>query len=350
MTNAPDPLDRLVGEATELLAADIQREQRWLAPDFAAVIEEAHARDPKRVSKEALAEAQGLAPVVGLRSDTAMRLSSRDQAEFSALLAEARADIDLDVAVQRDLGPPPMAVPADRRNGARWLAWIVAAAALAALAFGLRPLLTLRDDTPATSAIQAPFHDQDASPRYEALPGEPEPATRRSGRTAAPTPEPLPEPTPEPTAQSEVPVPEVMPDVPKARTRSRPAGESLADRLRRLDAEAEAMWQGGDLAGAESRYREIVALAPGGRAADLAYGDLFSLARQRHGADQEAALWREYLKSFPRGRYADDARAGLCRRAEGETRGGCWEAYLRDFPDGVHRRQAERVRGDTEGD
>jgi hypothetical protein len=120
----------------------------------------------------------------------------------------------------------------------------------------------------------------------------------------------------------------------------KPRPEKPGERLRRLDREAEAKWEAGDLAGAEALYREIVAGAPGARAADLAYGDLFSLARQRHGADHEVALWREYLQVFPRGRYADDARAGLCRRADDDARATCWRAYLADFPGGVHRHQA----------
>ena len=82
---------------------------------------------------------------------------------------------------------------------------------------------------------------------------------------------------------------------------------------------------------------------PSSRAADLSYGDLFTLARQRSGPAQEQALWREYLAAFPRGRYADDARAGLCRRAEPDERAACWQQYLTDFPAGVHRPQAERA-------
>ncbi len=50
---------------------------------------------------------------------------------------------------------------------------------------------------------------------------------------------------------------------------------------------------------------------------------------------------------FPRGRYADDARAGLCRRAASDERDACWQQYLTDFPAGVHRPQAERALGDA---
>lgn len=346
--------DALVSEAAASLAEALAREQRSLAPDFAAVVEEAHARDPKRVPAAALAEVRALAPVVDLRSDAATRPPRREQAEFAALLAEARAEIDADTAAAAAAGPPGVPVLEVRRGPRRAWAWLAAAAAIAGLAFGLRPLLT-RGEATDESALQAPWQDQASPPRHEVAP-TPAPAQPRVlPRPAGPALEVAPE---------EPPVAPVEPSRPieddgKGRSKetgsrehvskgpARPRGETPAERLRRLDGEAEAKWQAGDLAGAEALYREIAALAPGGRAADLAYGDLFSLARQRYGADQEVALWREYLQLFPRGRYADDARAGLCRRAADDAR-ACWSAYVTDFPDGVHRRQAARVLAEAE--
>lgn len=362
-----DAFEALLGEAREALESDLQREQKWLMPDFAALVEEAHARDPSRVPASALAEARELAPVVELRSDSAMRLSKRDQGEFAALLAQARGDIDADVAAVRAGGAPPMAVPSVRSSRTRAWAWVAAAAAVAALAFGVRPLLS-RGEATDVSAIQAPWQDQASPPRHEVEPAPAPAPVIRQERQPAPevasevVPEVGPEPAPEvPEPAPDVPEPALAPDKHEDRSertapqeqvhkirRAKPAGESAADRLSRLDAEAEALWHSGDLAGAEARYREIVGLAPGSRAADLAYGDLFSLARQRRGADHEAELWREYLKMFPRGRYADDARAGLCRRAEGDERASCWRAYLEEFPGGVHRHQAARVLGESE--
>ena len=202
-----------------------------------------------------------------------------------------------------------------------------------------------REHAVEANQVQPWSRHQGRKPLHEVTPApEPAPVVRR-----APEPEPeVAPPAPAPAVEVEDEVEETGPKEPVAKARPKPAAESKADRLRRLDAEAEALWQAGDLAGAEARYREIVQLAPGARAADLAYGDLFSLARQRHGADEEAALWRAYLEVFPRGRYADDARAGLCRRAAGEERRACWQAYLADFPAGVHRNQAARVLGEAE--
>ena len=77
------------------------------------------------------------------------------------------------------------------------------------------------------------------------------------------------------------------------------------------------------------------------RAAEAAYGDLFALER-RLGGDA-VTLWRAYLRQFPRGRYADDARAGVCRREPAADRGQCWTEYLAAHPDGAHRREAEQA-------
>ncbi|WAS94288.1 tetratricopeptide repeat protein [Nannocystis punicea] len=340
-------LDALVDAAATDLAEAMRRD--LLAPDFAAVVAEAHARDPKRVPAAALVEVRGLAPVAQLRGDASGRVPPREQAEFAALLAAARAEIDHDCARVRAAGPPPVPVPGARRSATRPWMWLAAAAAIGALAFGARPLLTRGSMGPDT-ANQAPFHDQADAPRHEVAPAPAPTRVERArpvAREAEVAPVIAPEVAPAPEAFSED-VPKGMPE--KAglkgqleKSPARPRGESLVERLRRLDGEAEAKWEAGDLAGAEALYRQIAGLAPGSRAADLAYGDLFSLARQRHGGDQEVALWREYLQAFPRGRYADDARAGLCRRADEALRAACWRDYVADFPNGVHRHQAARV-------
>lgn len=67
------------------------------------------------------------------------------------------------------------------------------------------------------------------------------------------------------------------------------------------------------------------------------------LARQIRGGDGQVAVWREYLAAFPAGRFADDARAGLCQRAPADARAACWREYLERHPAGSHRRQAEAV-------
>ena len=123
---------------------------------------------------------------------------------------------------------------------------------------------------------------------------------------------------------------------PRARTRPAlpSAGPSLED-------EAQALWERGELAAAEQKLRQVLAVAGRGARAELAYGDLFALVRQLRGADGQVEVWREYLRSFPAGRFADDVRAGLCLRAAAEQRGECWRDYLEHHPRGIHRAQAE---------
>ena len=119
------------------------------------------------------------------------------------------------------------------------------------------------------------------------------------------------------------------------------AGEDLVARLRRLDDEAEALLHAGDLAGADERYVEIVAIGGVRPAVEHAFVDRFGLARVRRDLASQRRLWRAYLERFPRGSFADDARAGLCRSEDLAARAACWSRYLADFPAGAHRGEAE---------
>lgn len=341
LSRETDVFGDLTAHARAALSDDIAAELRDIAPDFAAVVEAAHARDPKRVPFAALVEAQDLAPVVAL-GDSSPRIPGRQHAELAAILADARAEIDAEAAAAC---PGPTPVPATRWP--RRLLWGLAAAAAVLLAVSAQSILATRQAPSHDGANQAPLMERAADSAREAELLSPPPPARepRNGATPLPEPAPLlqPEPVPEPAPEPALELPAAPAEPVQKASKLRPARETLADRLRRLDAEAEQAWQSGDFAGAERRYREILALAPGSRAADLSYGDLFTLSRQRSGPDEEQALWREYLAVFPRGRYADDARAGLCRRAAADARAGCWQQYLADFPDGVHRTQATRA-------
>ncbi len=346
LSQGPD-LDALLRDARDELADAIGRELHDIAPDFAAVVEAAHARDPQVITRAALDEALALAPVVVLSSDSSQRLTARGHAELGALLADARGEVDAELAALRRKGWPPVPVPKASQSSRRnWAAWISAAAAALLIAVA-SPMLATRFEA-ARHSSQAPWWERAASTTQEAVwreaPVAPAPKS--------PRPEPIDEaPQQEPEAiEQAVTTVEPPPEqaVPKARKSDPPpAAETLPAQLRRLGGEAEQAWQSGDPAGAERKHREIIILAPGSRAADLSYGDLFTLARQRSGPEQEIALWHEYLAAFPRGRYADDARAGLCRRAEPDARASCWQQYLADFPAGVHRAQAERAQADA---
>ncbi len=342
-----DALDELILEARAELDESREHERRHFGPDFAAVIEEAHARDPQRVSRVALDEALALAPVVVLGAESSQRMSIRGQAEFAALLGEARSEIAADAALQRPRAWSAAPVPkASNSRTRRWL-WATAAAAAAILAVA-SPMLATRYETAYNAASQAPWWQHaggsaGVAPFREPVEiATPAPHSRPQRPADAPAPEPIAEPIAAPIAELPTPAPAPVSKTRKPASAAPATAETLTDQLRRLGGEAEAAWQSGDYTSAEQLHRQVIKLAPGSRAADLSYGDLFTLARQRSGPAQEQALWHEYLAAFPHGRYADDARAGLCRRAEPDERAACWQQYLSDFPAGVHRSQAER--------
>lgn len=139
----------------------------------------------------------------------------------------------------------------------------------------------------------------------------------------------------EPSASVE-PSPALVPSVVPARPDRRVELDALAR-------DAESLWRAGDLAGAERVLRRIIASAGKSARAELAYGDLFALARQRRGAEGPVAEWKAYLKRFPGGRFAEDARAGLCRHAGGaDDARTCWADYLHRHPSGSHAGEARR--------
>lgn len=120
----------------------------------------------------------------------------------------------------------------------------------------------------------------------------------------------------------------------QARPRVPPRGATLEARLAELDERARAAWRAGSLSKAEALFRKIIKMGGKHRLAELAYGDLFALTAQRHRP--LAPVWRGYLRRFPRGRYAEDARAGLCRLGPKADSDACWAAYRDDFPRGTH--------------
>jgi hypothetical protein len=196
----------------------------------------------------------------------------------------------------------------------RWLVPLLAAAAVL-LAFGVQRGLARRDP---------------AEPRAFQAGAQPDPAPLQ----------PLPAPPPRAVHPDPAPI-DPAPNPPRV-TAPR---ERLEDLLARLDDEAEARMQAGDLAGADARYKEIV--QRGGRRVqvELAFADRFHLARQRRDDPALRKLWTAYLARFPRGQFADDARGGLCRHADDAARPACWRDYLADFPSGSFAAEAAQAGG-----
>jgi hypothetical protein len=142
--------------------------------------------------------------------------------------------------------------------------------------------------------------------------------------------------------------PTVEPDVasvPTDATAKPDTATRLADtatRLAELDAQAYALLRAGQHEQAAQRFRTIVKIGGRSEYAELAFGELFALARRDSLSDELNDLWSAYLKRFPRGRYADAARAGLCRRAPEPNKATCWTDYLLEHPRGAARSEALR--------
>ncbi|MBZ5711593.1 tetratricopeptide repeat protein [Nannocystis pusilla] len=321
--------------------------QARLIPDFAVMLARARELDEGAVSAEAVARAEALPPVVPLAP-----VDRRNDAAALAPFTHAlRAELDASLAERRMASIPPPPQPRRRRVGvALGVAAALAAAVLLAV-FG--PDLVARQDG-----------DRGVAAALDGA-GRPTGEARSGGTTeahvdaiaeprVAPVPEdmieqpvtidPVPTDMPQPPAVEAAPDAAPRPRKPAAKDGPRPrkpASAAPAPAGPSLEDEAQQLWQRGELAAAERKYREILAVAGTSLRAELAYGDLFALARQLRGGEGQGAVWREYLERFPDGRFADDARAGLCRRRPVDARAACWRDYLEHHPSGVHRKQAE---------
>ncbi len=322
--------------------------------DFAAVMEELHRRSPELVSDTQVRQAASLTPVVALVCNG----EDEQDPALDAVLTGARANIETEVAQRRQRGiPTPVAAPQLNATGdgarTRWLfGGLAAAAAIGLLFVGGRSLLTAsgaeRNETHEQALFTAEHGGVEQAVSPDAAETRSQPTSDRSPDEKLPGSDDLQSPT---DSESEPPVIEppgsahrgAKPGHKHSGRRDSSGAASrrgLEDQLRDLDAQAQKLLRAGDARGAEQRFEEIVRRGKRTRYADLAYGDLFTLASQRGETKREAKLWRAYLARFPKGRYADDATAGLCRREKDDTRKSCWAGYLGQFPNGVHKSRA----------
>jgi hypothetical protein len=356
----PGPIDadRALDDLLDAAAASPDDEPHHRA-DFAAVLARAHRIDPTAMPAR---------PSVDAAGRTAPRRADVDRV-LASLVFAARDEAERDVAAEATRAPglPRIGAPRSIRTTTAAIA-LLSAAAAAVLAFGVLDVgqLARRDvsvDGKSQSAAQLDAEDE-LRAAHETTGAEPASPAARSARSPAAhldhddargdAPDPEASAIPDEAAPLEPPAAPLPPpttsvppslSTPHVHAPARPRVDP-AERLRRLDEEAQAQLAAGELQAAAVTLHEIVRRAGRASIAQLAYGDLFTLAHRRGDEKGQRALWRAYLTKFPRGRFADDARAGLCRHASATDRGACWRSYLEDFPRGAYRNQATRALDD----
>lgn len=336
MTDRQQDLDREVDLLAD--AADgeaIDAEDRRVPPSFAAVLARAHRIDPSAVDGDALDRV----------ADPPARAPAADPDRLlETLVAAARAEAESSVG-QRRARPAPALRRPTRRGAAVIVGTLAAASAVAAavsLAISLQGDALDRDADRDSGSLAAARAEQDDAGGI-AVNGAPAPSPRPRAARARSTPEPAVEVAVEVVPEVEVgPEYEVEPEVePRRHAEPNRAGDSRS-RLERLDDRAREALAAGDMKDADDLLAKLILHGGQHRLVEAAFGDRFAIAHRLHSAAEQRKLWRSYLERFPEGRFADDARAGLCRRAP-QNAAACWSAYLDDFPRGTYRAQAERV-------
>lgn len=257
--------------------------------------------------------------------------------DFDEVLARMDdADVGAEVIAFPGATESRPAAPSSARPSAasnlRWAMFGAAACALLLLLVGLT-----------VSGVRA--LSEASSPAQQA------PATehRESRGVVAPerSPRPVPRPSLEATQRVAPAAPQAV-DAAASQPRNRPAARpskpkaapavppvppvpSWADK----NAEALRAWRAGDRRRAQAIFEDIAAHGPT-RMAQLAWGELSTLAYQLEGAEAQRAVRRAYLKAYPKGRFADDWSAALCRDAPAPEAAQCWGVHRRNFPDSRH--------------
>ncbi len=342
-----DDLDRVLDRADLEAERDVAEH---VPPAFAAVVARARRIDPSAVQAEALARAdRSAASARNVRGVGEADTSEHDARIIAPFVAQARDDAELDIAVRERDGVPPMH-RASRVRTWTLLGGVMAAAAATILALGLVEgwrATRVAEDAPRTQSLAGADTSPDVheATRSDAPLTEPASVPRR---VAKPEPEAAVEPPVIAPAELPVPEPELFAgaalersSVPTREGTRAPASKVPKDSLRQLDLRAQAALAAGDRELADRLYAQIIARGQKHPLVELAYGERFSLARP-HGAASQRTLWRAYLQSFPQGRFADDAEAGLCRTAAAHDKTRCWSAYVAQFPSGAYRDHADR--------
>ncbi len=366
--------------ALDAFIADVAQtaDRRAAAPprlDFGEVLRRAQTLDPSATTKAMIDEAAELATVVRLAPRRQPAESPADPA-LDDFLRDVRTRNEA-IADDRQLaGIPPQAprTPPSRRPQIAALFAIAASFALFLLVGSPRFALFLQGPSETSQALMQGVLERSYRARNSAREGmamsaeldadeNPDADSIRRGQRRPEATSPEPETGSESGSESaaamhsnESGAPADLPaEAAKADSTAAPATakhlrrpKASADELAALDKAAQEAWRRGDLETAAKSFRKLLRRDRGGRWTQLAYGDLFTLTRQRGDRRAELSLWREYLRRHPKGPHADDAHAGICRRSAAQKRRNCWKNYLKARPNGAYRQQAELAQSESE--
>lgn len=315
--------DALLDDARDVVARMRGR------PDFATVLERVGASHPEleaRAEHFDSADERALDAFVAQARDSVAQFSAtpqfadvlqrveRVEREFEGVITAARASVSSSAA------PPSGAAVNSTRSHRRSQVWVVLAGAAAMLlggvgymllhGYGLGFATSMGVSTPAEQAVHR--HNAASEPREAIARSRVRPAVVPEG----PPPKVLDESTQE---QAEVRVPSIDFDAQMER--------------------AQQQWRKGDLRAAVRTLRMIARRTKRAEQAQMAYADLFVLTKQLGDIAGRRSVFRAYLRRFPRGRFSEDARAGLCRLDAAPR--ACWSNYLKHHPGGAYVGEAQ---------
>ncbi|MDC0716297.1 hypothetical protein [Nannocystis bainbridge] len=366
--------DRRLDPFLAAAAAEAERSATRPPPSFAAVLARAHSLAPDAVappaaaptlsalpfghvlydmpdapSSPATARPPGHAPSAGPDAPPARTAGPSPDphaADLAPFLTAARGLTDADVAAQLRRPLPPLPRPRPR---VPLLVWAAAAALL--LLAGAGALRRLADPAHADrTAAQADDTVRGRPQQHQSEPRVPSSNVRNDmsdrtgpeGHIADHPAEHVPAPQ-APAAPAQKDISPLKPAPSPVSAARKPVTDALADQLARLDDEAEALLLAGALDQADARYQQMIAIGGRRAAVEHAFADRWLLARRQGDDAGHRQLLHAYLKKFPRGRFADEASAGLCRLADADARPDCWRAYRERFPAGAYRREADEA-------
>ena len=336
-----DPFDAFLDDVREGIVARAARGSS--ARSFADVMARAHRLDPAITPEASVREAARYAPVVMLERVARRR---REPSLHEATRDEANRDMATNHATDRDRPANANMMPAtsataipshaSRRGASFWLVGLIgrvglvglAAALLLGIGIGGAVREAIRASAPLSGHALRLAEEGGGTGVARAVPGDGAPTAPR-GRSgavedvevpAAPAMACIPAPVAASSEPGEPAVQVATGGASGAASTARDGGTAddpgPEPEYLRLDRKAEAAWRRGDRRQARVLLDALTRSSAPRKLVEAAYGDLSLLARQDDDRGELERLWRRYLARFPRGVFADDARADLCGSAQ----------------------------------